>query len=275
MSTTLSTVLWTLLYKVLIFRALDVHANVHNSRGHCGHDCGHWVWANFVFELHCSKFRTFEGNPRYWGTLQENGTMITVNTKDATKAIAKAFWGLTSKEKNKATSRALNDAIKQTRTVAKRAITAEFAIKSKFLNAKAMPISKASPNNLLAMLSITKKPIALGNFTGGRQTAKGISLKIRKGKRALIRGAFFIPSAGRNVFARAYVTGGSAYSGGSFMFRNKRIRRGGADMPIGGMATVSPLGAARNQKVYQQMSDKAQDAYERRLIYQFDRLLKK
>jgi hypothetical protein len=199
--------------------------------------------------------------------------MITIDTKDMIKTLQREYWGLTSKEKDKASARALNDAIKQGRTVAKRAITAEFNIKSAFLKNDLMPITKANPNSLYADLGLSKTPIPIGKFKGATQTKTGVSVAIRKGQKIVLPGAFMLEGAGSNVFARAYNTGGSAYRSGQFMFRSRRVNKKGSDLPIGNMVTASPVGAARNDKTFTEISERLTDAYTRRLEYHLAKAL--
>lgn len=248
MSTATSTACTQRFFKCLKIKYLRVPTHVHRLGTRRGHE----------------KKLTFAGKVI---------NMISIDTKEMQKTLEREFWGLKSKEKDKANARALNDAIKQGRTVAKRAITAQFNIKSAFLKNDLMPITKANPNSLYADLGLSKSPIPIGKFKGVRQEQDGVSVRIRKGKKTLMPGAFMFAGAGTNVFARSFNRGGSSYSGGNFMFRSKRINKKGADLPIGNILTASPIGAARNDKVFEELQTKLTEAYVRRLEYHLGKAL--
>lgn len=200
---------------------------------------------------------------------------IKIDTKEAQNALAKGFWGLSKGELNKGFARAMNDAIKQGRTIVKRSVTAEYNIKSNHVANKLLPIERANPNKLEATLSMSVKPIPVGEFKGAKQNEEGVSVSIRKGERSLVRGAFMTESTGAAVLGRNEDAGSKAYAGGRFRYRNKRKKKTGLDMPIATFLTVSPYRAGLKMIDQDAVQASISDAYARRGAYHLTKLLSK
>jgi hypothetical protein len=198
--------------------------------------------------------------------------MITIDTRDMIKTLQREYWGLKSKEKDKATARAINDALAQGRTAAKQGIREKYNIPAANLKNSLMPVKSASPANLGGTLSISNKPISMSAFKP-KKDADGISIEVKKGDRKTVPGAFFIPRAKKTVFARAYVMGGNPYLDGQFMFRAKRVRKKGNDLPIGKMMSVSPSHAQRSEAVNPAITERIESAFARRLEHHLNRAL--
>jgi hypothetical protein len=121
--------------------------------------------------------------------------------------VAKALRQFGTDIADKATVRALNRTIEQARTRMSREIRAEYAIDARSVRER-LKIKRAfiygSRRSIEAALYVTPgrgRSLNVIRFTA-RQTAQGVSVRIRKaGGRKLLRGAF-IANAGRTVFFR-------------------------------------------------------------------------
>lgn len=157
-----------------------------------------------------------------------------------------------------ATARAVNRTIEQARTAMSREIRAEFAIGASTVN-ESLRIRRASYRagiyNIEAELQSTSRrgrSLNLIHFAA-RQTAKGVTVKVkRQGPRKLLPGAF-IGNQGRTVFRRV----------------------GKARKPIEALQTinVSQMFNTRriNARVVQFMRDKFPEVFEREARYYTDR----
>lgn len=225
---------------------------------------------------------------------------IQINTKEATEKLRREFAKLSPAEFNRAASTALNETITQARTQIKRDITGKYNITSAYLSNKLLVIDRAKSNRLYATLSMSTATIPLIQFKatkvttsevarsisyrtlksgrvkvvkGGKVKAGGVQVQIVKGRTGFIRGAFIINAKyGQNVAHRATLSGGNAYSGGSFQFRNKRQNKKGADTPLGSMLSLSPLTAGTSQEVQRKLNAFLLPKYEERLIATIGRL---
>lgn len=200
---------------------------------------------------------------------------IFIDTKDAEKQLRSHFWGLSKSEQDKAIARGMNDAIKQSRTVAKRSIMEQYNMKAKHVASKLLPIKRATPSNLEATLSASANPVPVSDFKGLSQTEEGVSVSIKKGQRSLVRGAFMTEATGKAVLARNWSKGKKKYQNGKFAFRNKRLEKKGPDMPIASYLTVSPLKAGLAAAATEAVQKKYIEAFQRRALHHLQRALNK
>ncbi len=205
-----------------------------------------------------------------------------IDITDAVTEISKRFWYLNNRAINRATARAMNDAIKQGRTIVKRAITAQYNIPASYLNNRMLPINNARPGNLTATLSVSSNSVPIGKFKGlsqrkgSKNRRGGVSVAIKKGERKLLKGTFLLKNGkqGKGVMHRADLNGNSAYKDGSFQFRHSRINKSGSDAPIGALFTLSPFGAVVSKDVTKVAQSKAEKAFSTRLNYHMEKLIK-
>ena len=122
---------------------------------------------------------------------------ITVDTR-AVSALLNAL----PKEIEMATRGALNDTASHIRTVASREIRDKWNIKKKDLD-PFIKVEKATRAKLEAKVEMRANPIPLSKF-GARQTRKGVSVEVHKGKRKILKRAFFaqMGSGHSGVFRR-------------------------------------------------------------------------
>lgn len=112
------------------------------------------------------------------------------------------------KELNTIMVRTLNDAAKQTKSFLVKKIRERYAIKASYLRERAFSIKKATPSRLYAVL-VAKggKGVSLMHYPV-RQTKKGVSAQVLRGRRVLIPHAFIQHVGGRpHVFIRKIVGG--------------------------------------------------------------------
>ena len=99
-----------------------------------------------------------------------------------------------------ATVRALNKAANQTKTQASKSIRAKRALKAGVVNEQ-LKVTKAARKAEAAVVA-TGAPIPLRDY-GARQTARGVTFRVNRGKRSLLKGAFIVQSIGQHVFTRS------------------------------------------------------------------------
>lgn len=118
-------------------------------------------------------------------------------------------WKLRLPEKAllKALSRAGNESIKAMRAEAKRKVREVSRIKASYLADKAFrlsyPYNMTALHNLVWEIDVSGREVPLGEYPS-RQTKRGVSLEVMKGKRKVIAGAFIQPrkNGRKGVFKR-------------------------------------------------------------------------
>ena len=173
--------------------------------------------------------------------------------------VAKALQTLQADVARQATSRALNATVAQAKTAMSREIRAEFVMSAQTVN-QALIINKAVASggrfNLEASLSSIsdrgKRSLNLAHFQA-RQTAKGVTFKIKRGgPRKLIPGSFLI-NGGKTVM----------------------IRVGKARLPIKALQTINVAGMFNtkriNAKVIKMIEERFPVIFEREAKFYTDR----
>lgn len=150
--------------------------------------------------------------------------MIIVDTKQAIKGLKRLKSDLTEKQQKKAVALAFNDAIVYGRRQLADTVRQSYTVKLSGVN-KATRIQRATLNRQFAQMTVKGKPLPLERFNV-RQIKRGLSTQVVKGKRNIVRSAFFQKVKRKRAFARG------GYKGKGFKFRNKRVTKIGNDLPI-------------------------------------------
>ena len=173
--------------------------------------------------------------------------------------VAKALQTLQADVARQATSRALNATVAQAKTAMSREIRAEFVMTAKTVNDSLIirrAVASGGRFNLEASLSSIsdrgKRSLNLAHFQA-RQTAKGVTFKIKRGgPRKLIPGSFLI-NGGKTVM----------------------IRVGKARLPIKALQTINVAGMFNtkriNAKVIKLIEERFPVIFEREAKYYTDR----
>ena len=159
--------------------------------------------------------------------------------------IHKRLRAMQSDIANKAMASALNKTVAQAKTAMSREIREEFTISASKVN-EALRINRARATggqfNLEASLESPSKrgrSLNLINFAP-RQTARGVTVKIKKGgPRKLLRGAF-IGNDGRTVFVR---------TGGAKRRMSKGFNTGKMREPIKALQTIDVAGMFNTKRI--------------------------
>jgi hypothetical protein len=172
--------------------------------------------------------------------------MVKIDIRSALADLKKLSATLSKREIERATRMALNDTVKRGRTRMVSLVQDNYneaAFTSSAIKAGTLT-KPATTSNLEASIWVSRKPLPIRLFRP-RQTEAGISVGIYKGKRKIIRGAFFVKVQGGKV--RQVVARGK-YEGNKFSFRTRREKTTGSDLPITSMLTTSLHGAIVSRK---------------------------
>jgi Prophage minor tail protein Z (GPZ) len=106
----------------------------------------------------------------------------------------------------RALTRAGADAIRAMRAQSKRMVRERKRIKAKYLADKALPLTfprGKAISDLAWRMDVSGRPVPLGEYPS-RQTKKGVSVEVTKGRRKLLESAFIRPKkgGGKGVFKR-------------------------------------------------------------------------
>lgn len=129
--------------------------------------------------------------------------MIDLDDKQARRALAKQARELSPTKIQAAQRRAVNRGITGARTEMSREVRKTVRVKSADVR-DAVAIEKASGSVATpeAKMRVRHKPIPLAHFGSPRQTKKGVSVTVIKGKRQAIPSAFIVDNLGGHVFKR-------------------------------------------------------------------------
>lgn len=164
---------------------------------------------------------------------------IRINSDDAQRQLRRAFELLGKDNTALALARGINRSASKGRTLASRSIREQYNIKASDL-AKSLIAEKASRTTLEGKVTAFGKALPLGYFAP-RKTQTGISISIKRGQRDIVQRAFFMPAKSRLVVARG------RYANGDFVFRRKRVKKTGADLPLTALLTTSVPRAFKDQ----------------------------
>lgn len=232
---------------------------------------------------------------------------VSVDTTDIRNLVKK----MESKQAAYAISRGLNDSLKQGRSEAYRQVRGRYNLPLfEITRNKAVTLRAARAANLDARLyANVKRSIRLTRFrgvTGDFQRVKrrrvkggGIQTKLirggkefdsvtrqkkrketkvkvlKSGQKRVIRGGFLgrTKSGHVSVFGRSVNSKG--YKNGDFQWRNKRVNKTGADLPIAALTSFTPHKALSNKNIEEKVISKMESAVPRRTKYWVERVFQK
>jgi hypothetical protein len=205
--------------------------------------------------------------------------MIHIDTDKAVKDLKKQFSRLDEKSIARAQAWAINRTLGNAMTSITKAIGKEYNIKAKDIK-KAMVKVNAKPSTPWGLIKVSGRTLPLIAFKP-RQTKKGVSVQILKGKRAVIPGAFITTMSTGHT--GVYAKGKYKRKGGSFQFRKKRINkaprttRSGIvaypDLNITELQSVSIPQAFANDVIQKVVAKELAEKYPQHLISRLNRVL--
>lgn len=142
---------------------------------------------------------------------------INIDVKIATETLKRTFGNLTQKEFAKGVRLALNETIVFGSSQMKKEIIKHYNLKPSSFKAGVF-IKKARIGQFQAFISISGQKLNLRHFNP-RQTQKGVTYEVIKGKRVLMPHAFIIPSKIQNL---PLVMARGKYTSSGFQFRKHR-----------------------------------------------------
>jgi hypothetical protein len=224
--------------------------------------------------------------------------MVTISTKQATDKLVRNFIQLDDKHIKSAIVNAINRSLMKGRTEARKSVKAEYNIPQKNLggidkenatranltgyimaSTTPIPMDAFAPNFqvvtagdvIRGIQQISKKGIASVKL-GGNKRQLGVSIEVHKGQREVVSFAFMIRGGKPRVFARGqYRTGGSF----GFVQRHKRINKGGSDIPVKPLLSVTVHAAVINDKVESNIAKIIEPYYIQRLEHELNFQLSK
>jgi hypothetical protein len=165
---------------------------------------------------------------------------------------------------DKAIVSALNRCVEMARTDASKEIRAAgYNVKARAIKASAS-VRKASTGSLVAILRVSRKPIALINF-GARQTTKGVSVHILNGRKT-INHAFIatMPSGHKGVYVRK--------PGGRYVYKRKDGKVVSSQLPLRELFGPSVGGIYGTDRIQQAMARSIAANFERRFAHELQRM---
>jgi hypothetical protein len=210
--------------------------------------------------------------------------MIYLDTKAAVKTL-KALNKTAKENMPVALSRAINDAMRQTTTAAKREVTGRYNVYANYIQAKQLKQGLSKPTKPTATLNVANKQLPVIAFKGVRQDAKetrrskagtsvfsklknrskktgGVTVEIIKGQKTRIRSAFIatMKSGHVGVFGRGEY-------GSPFKWRKERQKDSGNDNPIQELNALTIATSFLGKQVQKRMERKATEVLASRLAH--------
>ena len=188
--------------------------------------------------------------------------MVRVDVTDATNKLRGLYRDLDGRQFDTQVARALNYTAARAKTSVSQGVRAEYRIKAKDIK-RAIVLRRAYVTKLEASIVAAGTSLPLRAFPH-RQTRKGVSVAIMRGKRKVVQKAFVatMRSGHTGVFARG------TYGGDGFKFRYKRISPPGkADTPITELRTTSVPKAMSRDAILEKVSDKIVATFPKRLSH--------
>ncbi len=199
--------------------------------------------------------------------------LVEISVENAVKEIKNTVGRLGSYETSLAITRALNRAADMTKVEASKQIRTKYNRKASGVKAD-IHVIKATQNNQTAYIkpSSLRKKINMSSAKGAtdykaRQGAEGVYLRIKKGKKTLIKNAFIqhMKSGHVGVFARG------AYNSDTL----KDFTRMSERYPITELTTLSTFKMLDNPEMLEAVNHVAQTAFVKRFEHEVDRILSK
>lgn len=192
--------------------------------------------------------------------------MIQVDVRDAIAKLNTNYGYVSNNARKLAIARAINHTIAKAKTLTSREIRNIYAVDASTLG-KALSQVKADRLTLTGKIIARGRPISLAKFRA-RQTAKGVTVEVLRGRRKLIPGVFLrsLPSGHTGVMVRG------KYSQGKLARRKQRIRRTGNDLPITEIVGVSIPKQMANKIILQSISKSINTMFPERIDHEIKRV---
>lgn len=166
---------------------------------------------------------------------------------------------------NSALMMSTNRTLERANTQASRLVRERYTISLANLK-KEIKLKKANQSNLTAELLATANRVNIMRFKARIMPKKGLRVEIVKGQSKVIKSAFGIKKLPGAAFARG------TDDGRNLTWRDKRIVKKGADMPIASIKSPSAFVQILNDNNRRKLSDFSYDVYNREVIRQLARL---
>lgn len=193
--------------------------------------------------------------------------MIVVDAREAIQKLNDSFGYVKENDRKLAIARAINHTIAKSKTQISREIRNIYALDAKTVS-QALSQIKADRLTLTGKIVIKGKPIPLYKFKA-RQTAKGVTVEVMRGKRRLIPGVFLaqLKSGHQAVMFRG------KYGQGKLVRRKTRIRKTGPDLPISEIVGVSLPKAAMNDIILRNITKGINEMFPARFEHELKRVV--
>lgn len=224
--------------------------------------------------------------------------MITIDTREAQRAITDQFAHLTHRNVLVANTRAINTSLMKARTQFRKEAKKEYNLTSDTL--KDIDLKKATYGKPEGQIFAVSTPISLSRFnpkfetaqgtttvrevtvfdinsrkkkrqlasavSGGakRKPKRGVSIEVKKGERKRLPFAFMVTGGGAGVSLQVWARGN--YKGSKFETAKPRL-------PITPLKTTSPFSAIKNEVVMKPVVEKAGKDFEAEMQRQIDLML--
>lgn len=173
---------------------------------------------------------------------------------------------MSSDRRRLAVARAINHTMAKVKTMSSRQIREVYALDAKTVNS-ALSQVKADRLTLTGKVVGKGKPIPLYKFKA-RQTAKGVTVEVKRGKRKIIPGVFLVSL--NNGHTGVMFRG--KYAGRNMQRRKNRIKPTGPDLPITEMRGVSIPKSLTNDVVTKSLMRGINDMFPKRLEHEIKRV---
>lgn len=192
--------------------------------------------------------------------------MINVDVREAISKLNHEFGFVSNNDRKLAIARAINHTIAKVKTQVSREIRNIYALDAKTVN-QALSQLKADRLTLTGKVISRGKPISLAKFKA-RQTQKGVTIEVLRGKRKLLPGIFLgnMPSGHIGVMVRG------KYANGKIARRHKRIRPTGNDLPITELVGISLPKAMSNNIILKNINKSINEMFPARFEHELKRV---
>lgn len=192
--------------------------------------------------------------------------MIKVDVRDAVNKLNQQFGYVSNNGRKLAIARAINHTLAKSKTQISREIRNIYTLDAKTVNA-ALSQVKADRLTLTGKVKAKGRPIPLAKFSA-RQTQKGVSVSILRGRRKIIPGVFlqYMPSSHRGVFVRG------KYSQGKIVRRHQRVRPTGSDLPVTQLKGISLPKTLTNKTILTSVAKGINTMFPQRIEHEIKRI---
>jgi len=193
--------------------------------------------------------------------------MIVVDCREAIKKLNDTFGYVKENDRKLAVARAINHTMAKAKTQISREIRDKYALDAKTVS-QALNQIKADRLTMTGKIVIRGKPISLYKFKA-RQTSKGVTVEVMRGKRRLIPGVFLaqLKSGHTGVMFRG------KYGQGKLVRRRTRIKPNGPDLPITEIVGISLPKAATNEIILRNITKGINEMFPQRFEHELKRVV--